>query len=88
MSLYIPHGNCPQCSHKFSYVSTLLNSNIDKPRPNDVTICSNCTCILVFKNDLSVRKMTPDEIFNYDYDFLIQITEAQRLVRENKSRKN
>jgi hypothetical protein len=52
----------------------------EKPEPGAITMCLNCTAVLVFNLDLTHRIMTPDEYSRLGVDVIMDILRAQRVI--------
>jgi hypothetical protein len=53
---------CPYCAHLLDAVTpTPANPNAT-PSEGDITVCIECACVLIFKEDLTVRKPTQPEL--------------------------
>lgn len=54
-----PHCHCLDCGHEVDAASGLGNRG---PKPNDITVCFYCGHTMAFKEDLTVRALTEDEM--------------------------
>lgn len=50
---------CPQCGAPNDMATSWGGD--DSPEPGDVSLCVGCGTVLVFNDDMSSRKPTPDE---------------------------
>jgi len=56
----LPECQCPYCEAKLD-TATDLKTNV-MPKPGDISVCINCAQVLVFADDLTLRKPQPGEI--------------------------
>lgn len=54
---------CPYCSHELDTVTSAPMNPEATPQEGDITICIECVNVLVFKENLTVRKPTLAEAF-------------------------
>lgn len=69
--------SCPACSYHFDAHSSLTGDS--DPVADDFSICINCSALLVFEADLSLRLAGPDEILIAES--IPDIAELRRLIR-------
>jgi len=74
----LPSHDCPACGTRLD-AATSICEGTPAPRPGDVTICIDCTAVMMFAEDLTVRLVKPGEI--RDRDALRDIRRAQRAIR-------
>jgi hypothetical protein len=56
-----PH-HCPICSHKIDAASHVSErGEYATPTAGDLTVCIRCSNWLIFRDDLSMRPITPEE---------------------------
>lgn len=72
----VPPAACPVC---FKSLDAATGVELDtpiapRPGPGDVTVCNDCTSVLVFADDMSLRVAGAHEIARLD-------PELQKLVR-------
>ena len=65
----IPKSKCLYCGHDLNQVASLYEEE-EQPQAGDLTVCIRCANVLVFKDDLFLRKPTKKEslLFNNDRD--------------------
>lgn len=56
----LPACRCPYCGTQLD-AATKLDRAI-MPKPGDISVCIKCAQVLVFADDLMLRKPKPDEI--------------------------
>lgn len=57
----IPERRCPFCDYKLDVAASVYNKK-NTPKPGDISICLSCASILIFNDDLTIRKPEPGEI--------------------------
>lgn len=71
----LPASQCPYCETKLDAATDL--ETVVMPKPGDISICIKCAQLLIFTDDLTLRKPIPaDEIVITD-----QIRLYQQAVR-------
>jgi|SRR5215472_626281 len=75
----MPEDKCPVCGYKINAASD-INGNNKVPEPDDITFCLKCAAILVFKDDLYVRHMKPDDLIDVSFDFLVFLIETKNQI--------
>jgi hypothetical protein len=68
---------CPKCSARFDSAAPVNSSESAKVSPGDISLCIYCGIFLVFKPDLRVRLMTPDEMIALDPEALNMLLTAK-----------
>ena len=85
----IPLGMCPVCGHKINAASHLSDPEIyATPNAGDNTVCIYCCVWLVFRDDLTMRRMTSREIEDLEEEereTLIELSRAISRVNELKT---
>ena len=76
----LPLASCPSCGKKLN-AATHPTEDVT-PSPGDVTICFGCQDLLIFTEDLGLRRPTEAEIEAFPLD---EISRYQRALRELKS---
>jgi hypothetical protein len=59
MTALLPVSTCPVCEYKLDAATSI--SDVALPQENDISICINCTSVLAFRADGTLRKLTSDE---------------------------
>jgi hypothetical protein len=73
---------CPSCGHHFDDASAMRKAERDsEPYPGDVTVCIECTDVLILTDTLDVRWPTPEEWKRFPPFTLEQIRVIQRAIR-------
>jgi hypothetical protein len=54
-----PKAECAHCGYKIDRAANTVRN--EKPHPGDFTICMACAKVLVFNEDLKLRKPSPEE---------------------------
>lgn len=74
---------CPQCGAPNNMATGVGHDR--PPKPGDVSLCCGCGAILMFNNDLSSRKVTPDEeveiLLSMTAEFRTKFLTAQALIK-------
>lgn len=55
----MPQTKCPACRKEFTAASALHG---EPPSAGDITVCIECLHWMVFRDDMTVRSMTQNEI--------------------------
>jgi hypothetical protein len=55
-------SRCPYCAYELDAASTVPGVPDASPNSGDVTICIACAGVMIFQQDLSVRKPTEVEL--------------------------
>lgn len=71
---------CPECGYGVDSATNAEDST-DAPRPGDFSICLYCGTILVFTEDLSLRKSAPEDYFDMPDDFRSALDRAQKIQK-------
>jgi hypothetical protein len=74
-----PRTRCPYCGHKLNAAG--LPSGDAAPAPGDYSVCIACAGVLIFGDDLALRKPEPGEL---PTPLPADIVKVQRLVRMTK----
>lgn len=62
-SVPMPECKCLDCGHKFDWSAAVTEDGKSiNPDPGDISICINCGHIMAFKDDLTVRQLTDEEM--------------------------
>lgn len=80
-----PLCSCPKCGHAVDAATT---SETGSPSPGDLTVCLHCAYPLVFNDDLTVRKLSLEDVkamsFEEAKELRFYITVAENMIREKK----
>jgi C4-type Zn-finger protein len=55
-----PKCVCPSCGKVFDTATDATSDDV--PLPGDITICLHCGHVMAFKDDLTVRELTSEEL--------------------------
>lgn len=80
----VKEGCCPYCGKSFNAAANMKNTV--RPRPGDWSVCIACAAVLVFNEDLTVRKPTAQE--SEQSTTIPQIFKMQMIVRARLAAKN
>ena len=61
-----PKNKCPACGYQVDAVSEVDGNAV--PEKGDISICLNCGAIAIFKDDLTLRKPTGEELLKVSLD--------------------
>jgi C4-type Zn-finger protein len=67
---------CPVCGFKMDAHSCISEQG-ETPSPDDISICVSCCNILAYTDDLSLRKISREELEEYPLDLRYLITQAR-----------
>jgi hypothetical protein len=74
-----PNGLCPHCGRGADGVTDPFEEEV--PKPGDISICVYCRDVAVFQGDLSLRKMTEEEVAGMEPELTKQLEEARHLLK-------
>lgn len=57
-----PECRCLDCGTMIDSASA-IKDDVIRPKPGDITVCVNCGHIMAFNDDITVRMLTDDEMF-------------------------
>ena len=78
-----PLSECPVCSTKFNAAAAINEPGIyQTPHAGDTTVCRECLTWLVFRDDLSVRRMTELEMRGLEKEEREQLVELSRAINK------
>ena len=58
----LPESLCPECGYKLDAATCVEGDGANPPDPGDVSYCLNCGQVLIYAENLSVRRPTREEI--------------------------
>jgi len=80
-----PDRPCPVCNEPLNACSTI--DGVDEtPEKHDLTICTYCTSILKYGDNLSLHELTKKEMDNMHPNNKKTLMQARKLIRENPIR--
>jgi hypothetical protein len=65
MSEHTVHHTCPSCGYEMDTLANVVDGQDTAPHPGDVTICMDCTAPAVFRQDMSLRALTVQEVLDH-----------------------
>lgn len=71
---------CPVCDHEFDAMGSTDDSE-EAPVAGDVTICFGCTSILIMDINLQSRVATQEDFDAMPEDFLVDVQDLQKMIR-------
>ncbi len=83
----IPTSFCPSCNYEMDTAVQISSAYVKKLCPGMISLCGKCGTILIFKDDLTQRRITEDELLKIrlDPEAWAKITTAQQLIKARKS---
>lgn len=81
----VPPAPCPGCGLVLDAANAADDTQPNRPRPNDLTICIHCSALLAYTDDLMLREATGREvaIIMHDSDGATMV-EAIRIMLESR----
>lgn len=78
----MPASNCPACGHRFDRAASATGKD-DGPQPHDFTVCIQCAEILIFDDELKVRRLNGKEVLRiaFDSELAANLAKAQYMIR-------
>lgn len=84
-SFEVPKTECPYCGKVNDLASSFKGK--EKPEPGDISICIKCAGILVFDEELRIRRPTDSELINIQTSqSWSEVAKVIQAVRAFKSR--
>jgi hypothetical protein len=77
-----PESRCPKCGDLLTAAASIEGAT---PEPDDISLCARCGQVLVFKNDLTQRAATPEEIV--ELESLLPFRAHRRLNQQMRRRR-
>ncbi len=80
----LPASKCPSCRYETNCSSVIYAPAPCTPKPGDTSICLNCGQLRTYQADLTLRKISPEEIKGLmeDSDAWAATEKARELVRQ------
>jgi hypothetical protein len=66
---------CPYCGHRVDAATTTPGARGTGPCPNDASICIACGSMLIYDDDLRLRRPDPGELAELEADPRVQLTQ-------------
>lgn len=79
----LPPAPCPAC-HEVQNAATCIDDDVARPKPNDFSVCINCGEVLLFNDDMTVRRAELNDLMNVPADVRYEIGVAQEIVRRQQ----
>lgn len=76
-------GRCPECGHKLD-ADTWIGDEEIKPKSGDVSVCAYCATFLVFRDDLSRRVMSWQEVADLDDETRNTLVRLHRAIEQRR----
>lgn len=74
---------CPTCGAPNNGLTHLSGKN-PKPKDGDITLCTTCSTVLTFVNNVTaVRPLTEQELLNLPLKTLAQLALARAFIKAN-----
>lgn len=77
-TIYLEEDNCPYCGAIFNAVSS-INTNV--PKPEDVSICTDCGNIFQFGDGMKPQKATEETLQSLNKQ---EVKEVRERIKELK----
>lgn len=81
----LAEDTCPACGCK---LDAAFGIDVQYPEPNDLTVCINCSFILVFDDRLKVRKVTKEDLASLDEETRHKLSLVVEAVNDYRRSKN
>jgi hypothetical protein len=75
-----PHCYCPRCGYRLDAASAAMPGR-SLPQEGDLTICMDCTHVMCFNADLSLREVPQHEIDAMPLDEVLELMAAVSSLR-------
>jgi hypothetical protein len=81
-----PTSQCPNCGKTLDAAHNVTGEQANKVKPGDISLCIDCTAILVFDDELFLRRPTPQELedFKSEAENWRLILRAQNLIQRTR----
>jgi hypothetical protein len=76
-------SKCPSCGKKLDGASKLGGNN-ERPKPGNVSICSDCCNISIFDENMDLRLPTPEE--RVEIENLPTVIFVRQMIRETNEK--
>lgn len=87
MAILENSSDCPKCKKKLE-AAIAVDGHDQMPVENDITICSGCSAVLVYKKDLSLSEMSDDDYSGLPEEIKHQINSAKDFLKRFKPNEN
>lgn len=77
----VPESTCPTCNFRSNYATCVADKNA-LPEAGDFSVCIECGEILVFKENLTLRAVTLDDLVSLPEELHTELERMQRAVRQ------
>ena len=83
----LPEHPCPECGYRLDAAGT-TDGQPGSPSPGDCSVCMMCNTLLVYTDDLDLRRMTEVEWWALPGETRLELQFARAFVTYNFGRKN
>ncbi len=80
-------STCPKCKKHLDAVSA-VDGHDRVPVENDITLCSNCSTVLIYEKDLSLSEMSDEVLETLDPELKGQINTAKDFLKRFRPNEN
>jgi hypothetical protein len=89
MSVRVPKTECPKCKQPLDGATSMERDY--GPKTGDVSLCYYCATLLIYDDDLTQRKPTPEELKEIGkdhYTMLMLAIGREKIKQRNAQRPN
>lgn len=80
---------CPVCHHKLDAASNAGPDDDTPPGPGDFTVCINCASVLVFSDDMTLRRPEAEDMIGLPMEVTLQLWRTKAAIEHmHQSEKN
>lgn len=72
---------CPACGYVLDCTFNATPGRTQRPVPGDVTLCLSCAVVLVFEPNMTLSRMTDEDIATISPDMAAYLIRWQMLIR-------
>lgn len=76
----LPVSHCPACGYKLDTATAAVTKDC-RPAPDDVSLCLECGEILIFNEDMTLRRADLNDLLDMPKRQMRVLTAAQELIR-------
>lgn len=76
----VPQSTCPVCGTLLNAASFFTGES--SPRPGDLSVCIECTAILVFQADLTVQGISEEELESLPPELHVELIRMRQILKE------
>lgn len=78
----IPRQRCPYCNKGNDQASHLDCAR--GPQPRDFSMCASCGGLCIYDNDMTLRQVTREELYNLPTEVLHEIYLAAQIIKSRQ----